>query len=252
MKQRNTIAWLPAIVLSLSIFILSLYRGLYAAALDKKGLLTAGHPLAFCLWAVVAAGVLLITLTVRKLGGSNGYGDNFAPSTTAFLGHFYIGLMVLLMALLYPFSLGGLISRIWKILGVLSGGAMIWGGICRKRGTMPFFGIHAGLCLFLLLYLVSRYQGWSGNPQLHDYVFELLSLVSLVLFSYQCAAFEAGMGSRQMQLASGLLVLLLWGPASFRGQIPGLYFGGAFWAVTNLCRLTPPTKKDEVDAHDPA
>jgi hypothetical protein len=55
-----------------------------------------------------------------------------------------------------------------------------------------------------------------------------------------------------MHLAAGLFVLLLWGPASFRGQVPGLYFGGAFWAVTNLCRLIPPQKKDEVDAHDPA
>lgn len=252
MKQNKRIAWLPAIVLFLSVLALSLYRGLYAAALDEKGLLTAGHPLSIGLWAAVLAGTLLIALTVRKLGGSNVYEDNFRPSTLALLGHIHMGLTVAFMAWLYPLSLEGVLGQFWKILGIVCGGSMIWGGICRKQGKMPFFGIHAGLCLFLLLYLVSRYQGWSGNPQLQDYVFELLALVSLVLYSYQCAAFEAGMGSRRMYLATGLFVLLLWGPASFRGQVPGLYFSGAFLTVTNLCRLTPPQKKDEVDAHDPA
>jgi len=252
MKEPKRIAWLPAVVLSLSILALSLHRGLYAVALDEKGLLIARHPLTFMLWAAVLAGAALILLTVRNLDGSNVYEDNFAPSTLALLGHIHIGLTVALMAMLYPLPMGGPISFLWKVLGILCGGAMIWGGICRKKGTKPFFGIHAGLTVFLLLYLLSRYQSWSGNPQLQDYVFELLALVFLVLFSYQFAAFEAGMGSRRSQLITGLFVLLLWGPASFRGQVPGLYFSGAFWAVTNLCRLIPPPEKDEVESHDPA
>lgn len=252
MKQHKQIAWLPAIVFLLSMLVLNLYRQLYATAVDGKGLLIARHPLSMGLWAAVFVGALLIVLTVWKLGGSSVYEDNFVPSTPALLGHLYMGLTVVLMALLYPFSMSGVLAHVWKVLGILSGMAMIWGGICRKQGKMPFYGIHAGLCAFLLLYLISRYQGWSGNPQLEDYVFELLALSGLVLFSYQCAAFESGMGSRRMHLAAGLFVLLLWGPASFRGQVPGLYFGGAFWAVTNLCRLIPPQKKDEVDAHDPA
>lgn len=252
MKQRNTIAWLPVIVFSLSMLALSLYKRLYTTALDEKGLLIARHPLSAALWAVVFAGALLIVLAVWKLDGSNLYEDNFTASAPALLGHAFMGVTVLMMGLLYPFSLGGAIGLLWKGLGILCGGGMIWSGFRRKQGKMPFFGIHAALCLFLLLYLVSRYQGWSGNPQLQDYVFELLALAALVLFSYQCAAFEAGMGSRRMQLMTGLFVLLLWGPANFRGHVPGLYFSGALWAITGLCRLIPPTEKDEVEPHDPA
>ena len=252
MKEHKCAPWLPAIVLFLSILILSLYRRLYAVAVDAKGRLIANHPLAVCLWVAVLAGALLIVLTVRKLGGSKGYEDNFTPSGPALVGHVYMGLTVVLMAALYPFPMGGTISMIWKTLGIFSGIAMLWAGFCRKKGRMPFFGVHAGLTVFLMIYLFSRYQGWSGNPQLMDYVFELLALVSLVLFSYQCAAFESGMGNRRLHLIMGLSVLLLWGPASFRGQVPGLYFGGAFWAVTNLCRLIPPQKKDEEELHDPA
>ena len=252
MKEYKRAPWLPAMVLSLSILILSLYRRLYAVAVDAKGLLIANHPLTVCLWVAVLAGAALIVLTVRKLGGSDVYEDNFAPSGPALVGHVYMGLTVLLMAALYPLSMGGTVGLIWKVLGMLSGIGMVWAGFCRKKGRMPFFGVHAGLTAFLMIYLFSRYQGWSGNPQLMDYVFELLALVSLVLFSYQCAAFEADMGNRRLHLIMGLAVLLLWGPASFRGQVPGLYFGGAIWAVTNLCRLMPPPKKDEVDARDPA
>lgn len=251
MKNRNYTPWLPAIVFVLSLLLRRLRRGLYAAA-DAKGLLIAGHPLGICLWGTVLAGAAWILLTVRKLDGDNNYRENFSASSPAALGHALMGCTVLMMALLYPLPLGGTVSLLWKALGILCGPAMIWAGFQRMKGKMPFFGIHAGLCLFLLLYLVSRYQGWSGNPQLQDYIFELFALVFLVLFSYQCAAFENGTGNRRMQLITGLLFLLLWDAANFRAHVPGLYVSGAVWTVTDLCRLIPPQPKDEVNAHDPA
>ena len=252
MKQRKLIAWLPAIVLVLSVLVLSLYRWLYAVALDEKGLLISRHPLAVCLWTAVFAGAVLILLAVRKSDGSNLYEDNFTPSALALLGHLHIGITVVLMALLYPIPLGGIFASLWKVLGVASGIAMIWGGICRKRGTMPFFGIHAGLCLFLLLYLVSCYQFWSGNPQLQGYVFELLALVAMVLYCYQLAALAAGMGNRKALAVFGLLTVLLSGPANFGARVPALYASGLLFAATNLCRLAPPPKNREENTHESA
>lgn len=251
MKEQKTISRLPAIVVFLSVLALKLLGELYTTAVDEKGLLLPGHPLELGLWAVILAGAALILLAVRKLDGSNEYEENFRPSGLAALGHFLMGCTVLLMALLHELPLGGSITQIWKALGILCGPAMVWSGFCRMKGKKPFFGIHGGLCLFLLLYLVSRYQSWSGNPQLQDYVFELLALVCMTLFAYHCAAFEAGIGNRRMQLAFGLLVMLLWGAANFRAQVPGLFFSGMAWALTGLCSLTPP-KKDEGDAYDPA
>lgn len=249
LKKKSLL--LPA-VLVLSIGAYGLRRALYAAALDEKNLLTAGHPLEIALWAVILAGTALIAFTVRKLDGAQSYEDNFSPSSTAALGHFLMGCTTLLMALLYQLPLGETISLIWKILGIGCGPAMIWAGFCRMKGRKPFFAIHAALCLFLLLYLVSRYQGWSSNPQLQDYVFELLALVCLTLFSYYCAAFEAGTGNRRLQLLFGLLSVLLCGGANFRAQVPALYFSGLVWTAADLCRLDPPPKKDEVESHDPA
>lgn len=252
MTNPNKKYLLPPAVLVLSIAAYVLRRALYATAVDAKNLLLPGHPLEILLWMVVLFGAALIVFTVRKLDGSQDYEDNFTPSTSAALGHFLMGCTVLMMALLYRLPLDGIVSLVWKALGILCGPAMIWGGFCRMKGRKPFFGIHAAECLFLLLYLVSQYQSWSGNPQMQDYVFELLALVCLTLFSYQCAAFEAGTGNRRMQLAMGLLALLLCGAANFRAQVPALYFSGLVWTAADLCRLDPPLKKDEVDVHDPS
>lgn len=232
---------------------LVLRRWLYAVAVDEKGLLIAGHPLTIALWTAVLAGAVLILARVRKEHGSVLYEDSFSPSLISCFSHCFMAAAILIMVLNYEFPLFGIIGTIWKVLGFLTAPAMVWAGLSRKKGMKPFFGIHAALCLFLLLHLVSRYQGWSGNPQLQDYVFELLASVMLVLFSYYCAAFEAGMGNRRMQLATGLLTVLLCGAAlALRTDCTGLYLSGALWAAADLCVPVPPAKQEEVENHDPA
>lgn len=248
--QKNSLL-LPAVVV-LSAAAWWLRRQLYAVAVDAKRLLVAGHPLEIALWAVVLAGAALVITAVSGKDGSQVYEDNFAASGPAALGHCLMGCTVLMMTLLHEVPMDGPVETLWKLLGYLSAPAMLWGGLCRLKGRKPFFGIHAGLCMYLLLYLISCYQLWSSNPQLQDYVFELLAAVALVLFSYQCAAFEAGIGSRRKQLATGLLAVLLCGAANFRAQVPALYAGGFVWALTDLCRLDPPPKQEEVENHDPS
>jgi len=53
---------------------------------DDKGLLILWHPLDLLVWAVTAAAVILVVLTVRKLDGSNLYADNFGPDAPAAIG----------------------------------------------------------------------------------------------------------------------------------------------------------------------
>ena len=114
------------------------------------------------------------------------------------------------------------------------------------------FLLYVVVCLFLMVHIVTRYQLWSGNPQIQDYVFDLLAMVALTLFSYQCTAFEADRGNRQLQLGTGLLAILLCGAALGRSEMTMLCAAGMVWAATDLCHLTPPQSKDEVDCHDPS
>lgn len=252
MKNLNKQTVLVGAVLLLSIGAGFLRRMLYAAALDEKGLLVRNHPIAIALWVLVAAGSLLILWATRHCGGKSSYEDNFGPSTLAVLGHSFMACAVLMMSLQVTFPLPGPLGLIWKVLGFASAAGLVWAGLYRKLGKLPFFGIYAALCLFLLLYLVSCYQLWSSNPQLQDYVFELLALVSLVLYCYQLTAFAAGSGNRKALLIFGLLSVLLCGPANFGAQVPALYAGGLLFAATNLCHLDPPPRNEEEHAHESA
>ena len=244
MKHLKTSNRLPLILLAPGIAAAMLRVRLYAVALDEKGLLLSGHPLRFALWAAVAAGAALIAAMVWKQQGEKTYAANFTGSAAAGSAGFLMAATVLTMALNTVLPASETIALVWKILGFLAAPALVWTGIRRSREKTPFFAGHGLLCLFLLLYAVSRYQLWSGNPQLQDYVFELLAILALVLFSYHHAAFEADMGSRRWLLASGMAVLLL-APAAIPGSAtPGLYAAGLVWAACDLCPLTPPEKEE--------
>ncbi len=252
MNKQSKRGLLFLAVWALAILAAFLRRGLYLHAVDARGLLISRHPLEIALWAVVLAGVAVIIGIVWKLDGSNAYEENFDASASAALGYFLLAYVIGMMVLLNNFQGTDQIARLQRILGAIAVPGLVWGGIRRIRGKMPFFGIHVVLCLFLLLYLISWYQLWSGNPQLQDYVFDLLAAVALILFSYQCAAFEAGVGKRNMQLGFGLTAILFCGAALGRTEMTGLFAAGMVWAVTDLCRLAPPPKKEEVEHHDPS
>lgn len=251
MKDFGKRAWLPLTAAGLGFVALCLRKALYAVAVDHKNLLIAGHPLETALWVVVIAGAVLIVAGVWKLDGSNVYEDNFSASSGASAGCSFMAAGVL-VTVLHQTPVGTeTVALLWKALGFLAAPAMMWAGICRKQGKKPVFGVHAVTCLFLLIHVVSRYQLWSANPQLQDYVFELLAAVALTLFSYHCAAFGADMGKRRMQLGTGLLAVLLCAPALSGSECSWLYLCGMGWAFTDLCALEPRPKK-EVENHDPS
>ena len=252
MKIRKNTAWLPIAVLALSAASYGLRKALYMTAVDAKNLLIAGHPLEIALWAVVLCGAGLIVAAVRKLDGSNVYEENFGPGIPGGIAYFLMAYVVGKLVLLNDFAGTDRIAGMLRVLGAVTAPGLVWGGVSRIRGKKPFFLIHGALSVFLLLYLISWYQLWSGNPQLQDYVFDLLAAAALLLFSYHCAAFEAEMGKRRMQLAAGLLAVLLCGGALAGSVNPGLYAAGLVWALTDLCSLTPPPEKEEVETHDPA
>ena len=148
MKNLNTQTALTGAVLSLGIGAGFLRRWLYAAALDEKGLLVRNHPIAIALWVLVAAGCLLILWATRGSGAFS-CEDSFAPSTLAVLGHSFMACIVLMMALQVAFPLPGAIGLVWKVLGFACAAGLVWAGLCRKLGRLPFFGIYFGVPLVL-------------------------------------------------------------------------------------------------------
>ncbi len=209
--------------------------GFLAVGLDEKGLLVRNHPLELTFWAVLAVWLALVLGYVRKQERSSRYEDSFGPSAPGALGHVLLAAAVLAM-MLGGEAPSGRIGLLRTVLGWAAVPALVWAGICRRKGKTPFFLTYAAVCLFFLLQLVSRYQSWSGNPQMMLYVPELLALVALEVFSYQLAAFAADKGSRRSCLALGLLAPVLCAGAMVGTENALLYLAGGIWAVTNLCK----------------
>lgn len=229
---------LPILTAGMGVIALILRLGLYLLGTDEKGLLIPGHPLDILVWVVTAAAAGLIIVSVWKRKGSQRYSDNFAPSAPAAIGAFALagGIAV---SVISGWSIWSRLELIRNICGLLAIPALIRVGLCRRQGKRPFFLLHAVICLALTLHAVSHYQVWSSRPQLQDYFFVMAASIALTLFAYYQTAFDVGMGRRRMQLGTGLMAAFFCIAALAGGEDILLYLGGAVWAVTNLCNLTP-------------
>ena len=252
MRNMRTRRNLPLFAAEMGIVGLLLRRQLYIWGPDDKGLLQEGHPLAFTLWLVTAVVLLVLAAKVWKLKGTNVYEDNFAPSRGAAVGHILAGAGFALTALLNEPLLRSALGSAWTALGILSFPCLILAGIARSGGKKPFFGLYMVPCLFLVIHVINHYQLWSGDPQVQNYVFELLTAMALILFAYHNAAFCVDSGNRRMQLLSGLAALYLGLTTIGSTEHLFLYAGGLAWVAGGLCTLdlgAPETEKGE-SAHD--
>lgn len=226
-----------------------LRKNLYDRALDAKNLLPLYHPLELALWAVTALTVLWILLSVRKQERSGVCEDPFPASVMAALGHIALASGIALTVFLNMPLMEGIIGRLWKALGVLSVPMLLWAGFSRSLGKGPNVLSHGVVCVFFVFHLICHYQTWCSNPQLQDYVFAFFAVMGLMLTAYTLAAFDAGMGNRQMLLTVGLLTEYLCIVSLSNTEYLYLYLAGGIWAATSLC--APKTRKageDDVSA----
>lgn len=242
MKRQLQNLLLPVLAAGMGLFALVLRLCQSLIGVDEKGLLIPFHPFALLLWLLTAVAAVLTVLQVRTLDGSRRYAGNFAPSMSAALGCFAMAAGILFTLLLGPDAAMRL-ELVRNLVGFLSIPSLIWVGICRKKGSRPFFGFHAIVCVYLMLHTITRYQSWSSQPQLLIFLFPMMGCVLLTLFSYYQAAFDVGMGQRRMQLGTGLLGAYFCFAALAGGQDLPLYAAGGIWMLTNLCSLTPPRRR---------
>lgn len=240
---------LPALTIGLGGLGFLLRWLLYWVGEDEKGLLTRAHPMEVLLWILTAAAAVLIVAMVWKLDGSNRYADNFRSSVESAAGAFVLAIGIFVTLLGDGKALTGL-EKIRRLVGYLSVAALAAAGVSRFQGKRPLFVFHALVCAFFGIHMVSRYQVWSGDPQLQDHVFNLFACVSLTLFAFYQAAFDVGSGKRRMQLAMGLLAVFTCLTALANTEHWLLYLTGAVWAVTNLCSLTPVARRQREKGAD--
>lgn len=93
-------------------------------------------------------------------------------------------------------------------------------------------GNHVPMCLYAVLLLIGRFRGWSTDPQLAGYAYQLLACVSLMLATYYRASFDMGMGKMKGYRRWSLLAAFF---AMTAMTDPQRVFYGviAFWLLTN-------------------
>ena len=233
MKRNTGSALLPVLMLILGAAAFALRSALYAVAVDVKGLLLRGHPLEIGLTALTVAAMLLAALVAWKEEKS-GFDAKPLGNCLAALGNAAAGAGILATVLTAESLAAGYLASAWQILGYAAPACLLLAGITRMLGKRPFFLLYVAACLFFLVHIVTRYQLWSANPQMQDYVFALLAAMAQMFFGFYEASQEAGCGNYRMKLGMGLAAIYLCLAELARSSCPALYLGGILWVLTEL------------------
>lgn len=223
MKNRK---WIPLLALLSGLVCAGLRWLLFRNHTDALGLLETG--------TLVETGVFLLTglcLALFALAARRGWaGENKLAAPGQMLG----GLGIFLTALTHSGQMAGPVGTLWKILGLVAGICLIVQGVCVARKRPAPFLLPLVVCVFFLLHLIDNYRGWSSQPQLQKYLFDLLASLSLTFFSYCDAARKVSLGKPKTRIFSGLCAVYF-----CLAAIPGtpeftvLYALCALWALTD-------------------
>lgn len=220
---------------------LGLRRVLYASCVDAKGLLLRGHPLEIAL--LLLSGIMLLLAAV--IAWKKETPETDSGNVLGAFGNIAAGAGILATVLTSMTGAGSYLETAWYYLGLAAPVCLLLAGTARLFGKRPFFLLHVVPCLFFLVHIVTRYQLWSSQPQIQEYLFALLGAIALMFYGFYTAAGEADCGSPRMRFGMGLSALYLCMAELARSSCPALYLGGFFWVLTDLCSLrkAAPEKK---------
>ena len=193
------------------------------ASLNSQWLLPRGSVHALWLLALTLGFTVYVFLFSRKIGEDGEFSQAFPPCNLRFALGIVGGALMLPAGFKEPAAAAA--------VSCVAGAAMIFGAVCRKLGKAPIPGFHVAVCLSYLVRLIRSFRGWSADPQLHDYVVQLLALVCLMLFAYYRASCDAGRVRRRITGVLGLMAVYFC-LASLSASDPMFYFASGLWAMS--------------------
>jgi len=210
---------------------------------DEKNLLASGHIAPILLWILSVGLLVALFILTRPLVQAPKYSFNFPPSLLGGCGAVVAAVGVLITAVDMLLGGGDPLNTLTAVFGILCAVCLTLTGYSRWKGKRLNVLLHCVVCVFFLLLLVCQYRQWSSEPQLQTYVFQLLATVFLMVGAYQRACFDGRMGSRK-----NYAFFRLAGAYFCFAAIPGsaiwfLYLAVMLWSVTDLCNLTPMSRK---------
>lgn len=219
-KRKNEI--LAAVTAAAGLAAMGLHRGLMASLVDQ-GLLPRNSVHATALWCLTIGILVFVLLFTRKMGAQGSFAEAFpACRLRSALG--IAGGVVLVWV-----GLGDL-AHLPGLLDCAAGVAMIAAGLCRGKGTQPWPGFHALVCVNCMYRLVGSFRSWSADPQLHDYVIQLLAMVCLMQLSCHRACCDADRIRRRSTVVWGMLAVYFCA-AALSCPDAGFFLACGLWAL---------------------
>ena len=214
-----------------------LYRLLYAIGMDGRGLLKSWHFswVLLCILSI-AVGAVILASTAGLSQGDPRFRRSLpaaACCVLAAVSSLFTGLGCLWNGQL-AYAIGAM----------LAAAAFVAVAFCRSLGRRPNFLMHAVICIHFILQLLKLYQANSFDPQIQDYLFQILAVIALAFTAYLLASADLGRGSRRWLWVAGMSAVYLC-MLSLGSSNTGLFFTGALWAFTTL--LTPLRKRGQAE-----
>jgi len=241
LKRRD----LPLVCLALGGLGLVLKKGLYALGVDAMGLLTPWHPMGIGLMLVTAAALVLILTQACCRDSENVGPASRKTALTGATGCFFSAAGIFLTVSLIPPLTTGYPAATWRILGFAAGVSQLMIGYARLTGKKPLFFLHLLVSSFFVFHIIDHYRTWSSDPQMLDFLFPLLGMVTLALFAFYCAAGDVGLGRRRMQLGMGLAALYFGVVVLSGTDFFLLYLSSIVWVYTTLLLPSPQKGADD-------
>ena len=214
-----------------------LYRLLFATGVDGRGLLKSGHFswVLLCILSIAVGAVILASTAELPQGDSR-----FRRSVPAAVCCALAAVSVLLTGFGCLWN-GQLIYVVGAMLAAAAFAAVM---LCRFLGRRPNFLMHAVICVHFLLQLLKLYQENSFDPQIQDYLFQVLTCIALAFTAYQLAMADLNRGSRRWLWVSGMSAVYLC-ILTLGSSANGLSLTGAAWAFTTL--MIPMRKREKAE-----
>ena len=194
---------------------------------DAQGVQIPGSWPMVSLW--VLSGVVLVGLALLcfGMGARSGLEENFQASPVVQL-----------------LNNPDLFSMVVYALGLGGGSALAYNGYLRLSGKVSG---PAGMLvsLYLAALLICRFRGWSADPLLGDYCFQLLAVIASMVASYQLAGFPLGKGRRRASIFWSMTAVFFSCISLADPDWTGRLFFAAMvlWQLTGCCSLVRPAPR---------
>ena len=225
--------YLPFISLILGLGALFCRYRLFTTGIDDRGLIRTDHIANPLTYILIAVALLLVFLCTRPAPKTATWGRVFRPSPIAFAGS-CLATMGLAYTAMAERGGEGILPILLICLGIAATLSVGLSGLFRYQKKAPKMAFHVIVTLYMMLHILSQYRGWNFEPQLQQYLPQLLASVFLMLCAYHRAALDAGEGNLRSYLFfnyGAVFFCLL----SVCSATPVFYLAMAIWTVTQRC-----------------